>query len=176
MPPLPSAPRRPRRPPCSRSARPPTSRLTSSLGWTPLTRYGRGPTGRGSEPQATPAPAADSSSGRTLWRRSAGPWPRPSSRSARRHPSGPSPPPAASLRPPRPLPGRAALPTPAGSGQPRPRWRRAASTFLPSPRRRGKRPFSKCWRCVVRPCSLGSPDTLGSFLHPGPALQCAMEI
>ena len=57
-----------------------------------------------------------------------------------------------------------------------PRRRRAAPTFRPSPRRRGKRPFSKCCRCLGRPCSLGSPDTLGSFLHPGPALQCAMEI
>lgn len=118
--------------PAALLARPPTSRLTSSLGRAPLTRCGRGRMGCGSEPGAPPAPASGSSRGRTLRRRSAGPWPRPSSGSSRRRPCCPSPPPAASPRPPRPFPGPwLALPTSAGSRQPRPRRRRAAPAFFP---------------------------------------------
>lgn len=123
-------------------ARPPTSRLTSSLGRAPLTRYGRGRTGRGSEPGAPPAPASGSSSGRTLWRRSEGPWPRPSSGSARRRPCRPSRGPPRHCGRPAPFLGPAGPTHSCGVPAAPPAAAEEGGPRLPSPSRPGKRQFS----------------------------------
>lgn len=156
-------------------ARPPTSRLTSSLGRAPLTRSGWGREGRGSEPGGPPAPASGSSSRRTLWRCSAGPWPRPSSGSARRRPCRPSPRPPRHCGRPAPFLGPAGPPHSCGVPQPRPWRRRAALAFLPpGSGGRGSSPSAGAFYSRYALWDLLSSN--GSCLHPGPALLCAMEI